>query len=133
MKRAEREALDTLLTYMWEDKFIPEGARLTLKAAKALAIRVWLYAEVNMYHTRADTNPPPRIIFANSYTKVSRGGHDYYHYDQSYCRWPEGDIVLMPLDRCRRVLIHELTHALGYGTHGQEFREVYALLLFEFL
>lgn len=133
LSRAARENIDTINLYLWEDACILTGKRLTLQAAEVLVKRVWRYARLYMRNTRAESKPEPRVVFADKHTIVRRGGYNYYHYDQSYCKWPEGDIVLMPLDRCRRVLIHELTHALGYGTHGRAFCETYAQLLFEFL
>jgi len=113
--------VETRRLYRFEDVFsmaLPEFTRrgCTLTTLRELAAKVWArYGRKGL--------PVPSITFGP--------GIPHGNYRAS---WAEGysKIELMPGQRNRMVLLHELTHTLGHSTHGKGFVRKYIRLLTEF-
>ena len=86
----------------------------SIRSLKALAERVWEQEKP------AHCKRRPVIVAGQG---VKQNGRYL-----SYCegRWR---IVLARHERNRLVLLHELVHSLGYGTHGVRFRKRYLNIL----
>ena len=125
MTIAAKRATATRAFYKWEDENIPNGRTLTLKEARILAAKVWLWAMGEArYQKRAVHWRIPTIVYGRG---VKQNGR-YLSYCEGYLK-----IVLAPGQRNQCVLLHELTHALGPSTHGVRFQATYLQLLMKFM
>jgi hypothetical protein len=118
-RRAIKNAVETRRLYRFEDLALPIVAKYPvsdapMKTLRSFATRVW----------RAETTRKMPKIVAGAGV-LGPAGTLY-----SYCNWPERSlIVLARHHRNRSVVLHELVHALGYGTHGRGFVRKYFDLL----
>lgn len=117
---AARRAAETRRLYRFESIALPAISKFAcadtpMAELRAFAVRVW----------RAETTRKiPRIVAGAG----DRPDPDATWY--SYCNWPERDFIMLARhQRNRSVVLHELVHALGYGTHGRRFVRKYFSLL----
>jgi hypothetical protein len=117
---AARRAVETRRLYHFEVIALPAISRsacanVPMPELRRFAERVW----------RAESKRAmPRVVAGNG----DRPNPDSVWY--SYCTWPKRDlIVLARHQRNRSVVLHELVHALGFGTHGRGFVRKYFDLL----
>lgn len=119
MKPAHRRAVETRRLYRFEDlaQTFPRYAlrEYSLAFFRRLARKIW------------DAHGPwnkslPQIDFG--------AGTPFGKQRVSYCDYDDGRrIELAPGQRNLVVFIHEITHALGFGTHGKGFVRRYFKLL----
>lgn len=114
--KARRAALTRRL-YAWESEFVIPVRQQSMRALRAWARKVW----EDMAHPRYGC---PVIVAGNGHRQNGRW--------MSYCEG-RSRIVLARQDRNRRILAHELAHALGPETHGIRFQERYAEILGKWL
>lgn len=116
-KRAGRRAADTRALYSYEtDQFRDPGLirRRSMPALRRMAQKLWEAENTGRNEAM------PEIVAGDGYYQNGRW--------LSYCEGRR-KIVLARHERNHLVLIHELTHALGYATHGVRFRARYFKLL----
>lgn len=112
-RRAARRAAETRALYAYEARAFRDPQLLQsrpIQELRRLATRVWIA------HQSARRERPPEIVAGAGYFQSGR-----------YLSFCEGRrrIVLARHERNRLVLLHELTHALNFATHGAGFRKKY--------
>lgn len=115
-----QRAADTRRLYSFEVARLRDPSLNKLRridALRAFAESVWLSEKPR------NCSRMPQIVAGKGFYQSGR----YL----SYCegRWR---IVLARHERNRLVLLHELVHSLGYGTHGVRFRRRYLSILKRF-
>lgn len=111
MMTAQQRRIDTRRVYAWEMQTFRGAPRVSIHTLRRLARRVWA--------TCRPTAPLPQIV-AGQGTRYH--GRWYSYYDGTR-------IVLARNERQVFVLLHELTHALGYDDHDAAFLRQYHRLL----
>lgn len=111
MKLSAQKAQDTRRVYAWEMTTFRGAPRVSIHALRRLARRVWR-------ETRCRAMLP---------TIVAGRGTPYHGRLYSYCDGTR--IVLARNERQVFVLLHELTHAMGYDDHDAAFLRQYQQLL----
>lgn len=109
---------DTQRVYLFESTLGLGEVEEPIAQLRALARRVW----------RAESGRRdrcPEVVAGRGYAWPSGGL-------SSYCEGRRR-IVLARHQRCRKILLHELAHALGPTTHGRRFQDRYAHLLLRYL
>lgn len=117
VKVRNRRAAETRRLYSFEVERLKDPSLNRIRRIEPLRVfaeRVWLSEKPR------NCSRIPQIVAGDGYYQSGR----YL----SYCegRWR---IVLARHERNRLVLLHELIHALGYGTHGVRFRRRYLSVL----
>lgn len=102
-----QKARDTRFVYTWEFTTFRGARRLRMATLRRLAQRVWRDARCR--------GPLPTIVAGR--------GTPYHGRLYSYCE--DGRIVLARNERQVYVLLHELTHAIGYDDHDAAFLRQY--------
>ena len=116
-----KHMIETRRLYLFEQVFtrdLPIEARAdkSIQFLRELAARVW------RTHGRKNLDVPK----VQCGSETSHGGL-WFSYCDGY-----GLIVLSRVQRTVAVLLHELAHAMGYGTHGKGFVRKYVQLLVEY-
>lgn len=106
-----QKARDTRYVYAWEMQTFRGASRVSIHRLRRLAQRVWSECRVRA--------PLPRIVAGR--------GTPYHGRLYSYCDGTQ--IVLARNERQVFVLLHELTHAMGYDDHDASFLRQYQRLL----
>lgn len=125
MKAAHRHAVETRRLYRFESTFLhPRYAPAlnkprSLRYLRALAEKVWAK------HGRKGAKTPQVTIVDGAPWSTCAG------YSQIVLATAKNTRGNVPHDTVE-VLLHELTHALGHGTHGRGFVRRYAELLVEY-
>jgi hypothetical protein len=114
MNRAKQAAVTRML-YDWEEAMGSLPLR-PIAQLRALGQRIWR-------ENARGRGACPTIVAGRGVEQAGRL--------LSYCEGRR--IVLTRNQRERRTLIHEMVHALGPGTHGIRFQELYAELLAKYL
>ena len=119
-QRAIRRAVETRALYSYEIAQFRDPSLIQVRSMPELrrfAERLWEHAKT------ARNESMPQIVAGRGYFQNNRW--------LSYCEGRRR-IVLARHERTLLVLIHELTHALGFETHGVRFRRRYFELLEQF-
>ena len=106
---------NTLNLYRFEVEYFPKNHYLLksqpISTLQNLGEKIWY-----------DYNVTPRKM------PLIRFGAGYYCYS-----WTDGDVIeLAPWERNKLVLIHEMTHILGYPNHDKHFVRLYMELLMQY-
>lgn len=115
---------DTTRLYRFESTFLhkrgqPGNKDTSIGALRVLAAKVWKDAG------RQSHDVPP--IIAGKGVKYNDAMYSYYEVK------PVHKIVLVRNQRRPTLLLHEMTHALGYGNHDSKFCKTYFKLLHKYL
>lgn len=102
---------DTRRLYAWEARTFRGRPCVSIATLRRLAQRVWRDLKIN--------RPLPQIVAGRG---TPYNGRLYSYYDGV-------KIVLARNERQVHVLLHELTHAMGYDDHDQRFVKQYLMLL----
>lgn len=125
MNTKHRRAVDTRRLYRFENLFMPDVLKPGVKSSKSADYLQGVADTVWVKHGRNKMNPPKIQL-------VDEPGHSWClgYSDIFLTRNPQKGEGTPHDTVC--VLLHELTHAMGYSTHGKGFVNKYIELLVEY-